>query len=434
MNSLKTRLPGPLRRWQEARLHQPISNIQCQASVAVPDQASVAQATSPPKQVRLVTYAWGHHHVDDLLNYTLASVLAPGNLPALARVFECAVTVVTEEAFFDDIRNGSIGRALADICFLRLVSLDDLISEPWQYGMTISHSIFRGFEDLGPAMTDTFLLFLNADFVLSDRSYEHLIDRILQGQRAILAPSYCTVEERVRPILDDRKKDGVLLLSGRQLAKIILENCHNTIRAKTVNQTLIEYEHADQFYWRVDSNTLIGHQLPIALIGLRAERHVTSVNTFWDWGMVYEFCPSRHITAIADSDEFLMLELRPEMRSIEAIRLGRTTPREIARRTTGYITEYQVDSAKFQLLLHSENLPKHIDVAQHNLRRFVGAVLRDLPTNPLDHRKHAQWLYHRKHFRKANLRCQEVCSASGKGQLRNVSRRLLIHTKPVAML
>jgi hypothetical protein len=190
----------------------------------------------------------------------------------------------------------------------------------------------------------------------------------------------------------------------------------------------------DQFYWRVDSNTLIGHQLPIALIGLRAERHVTSVNTFWDWGMVYEFCPSRHITAIADSDEFLMLELRPEMRSIEAIRLGRTTPREIARRTTGYITEYQVDSAKFQLLLHSENLPKHIDVAQHNLRRFVGAVLRDLPTNPLDHRKHAQWLYHRKHFRKANLRCQEVCSASGKGQLRNVSRRLLIHTKPVAML
>jgi hypothetical protein len=194
-----------------------------------------------------------------------------------------------------------------------------------------------------------------------------------------------------------------LSISARDLAKMIMQNCHNTLRAKTVNQQLIEYEHIDQFYWKVDRNTLIGHQLPISLIGMRPERHVSNVNTFWDWGMVYEFCPSKRLTAIVDSDDFLMMELRPELRSIESLRLGRTTPRDIAKRTTSYMTQYQVDNAAFQLLLHSSNLPKDLPPAQQSLKEFVGSVLKNLPRRPIDHHNHAQWRYHKKHFR-ARLR------------------------------
>ena len=128
-------------------------------------------------KVRLVTYAWGRSHLVDLLNYVLPSVLAPGNLPGLSAVFDCEVVVVTEEAFFADIRSSPTGHALQQICPLKLVSLDDLVAEPWQYGMTITHSLFRGFDDLGPAMTETYLLFLNADFVLADGCYARLIPR-----------------------------------------------------------------------------------------------------------------------------------------------------------------------------------------------------------------------------------------------------------------
>ena len=42
----------------------------------------------PRDPVRLVTYAWGRQYIDKLLEYTLASVLAPGNLPALAEEFD----------------------------------------------------------------------------------------------------------------------------------------------------------------------------------------------------------------------------------------------------------------------------------------------------------------------------------------------------------
>jgi hypothetical protein len=129
----------------------------------------------PSPKARLVTYAWGKEHLDELLNYALASALAPGNLPALSKALDCTVVVVTEKALFDHVRASSTVRALGRILPLKLVALDDLISESWQYGMILTHSLFLGFEDLGPAMTETYILFLNSDFILADGCYERLI-------------------------------------------------------------------------------------------------------------------------------------------------------------------------------------------------------------------------------------------------------------------
>jgi len=352
-----------------------------------------------PKAVRLVTFAWGEQHVKDMLNYALASALAPGNLPAMARRFDCTVAVVTEAALFDVVRDSETGRKIQDVCPLKLIALDDLLAEPWQYGMTLTRALFRGMEDLGPAMTETYFLFLNSDFILSDGSYERLIPRIEAGERLHLSPSYCTVEEAVGPILRERFENGALSLPPRELASLILEYRHNTIKAKTVNQDTLEFEHADQFYWAVDENTLLGHQMPIAVVGMQPTVALRDVSTFWDWGLIYDFCPDKPLCVIGDSDEFLMLELRPQMRSAEHILLGRSSPRAVAKRMTGYITQYQVDNAKFPLTLHSQDLPAGIPSARLQLKSYVETVLRNLPSKPIEHSNHAQWRYHTKYFR-----------------------------------
>ena len=116
------------------------------------------------QNVRLVAYAWGRQYVDDLLDFALAAALAPGNLPALAAVFECTAVIVTEEKLFDYVRAHPTIKKLKQICQIELVPLDDLVSDPWQYGITVAYALFRGFEDLGSAMTDTYILFLNARF------------------------------------------------------------------------------------------------------------------------------------------------------------------------------------------------------------------------------------------------------------------------------
>ena len=353
------------------------------------------------QNVRLVAYAWGRHYVDDLLDFALSAALAPGNLPALTAVFNCTAVLVTEEKLFDYVRAHPTTRKLEQICPVELVPLDDLVSDPWQYGMTVAYALFRGFEDLGPAMTDTYILFLNADFILADRCYEKLIERIRSAERVHLAPSYCTVQEEIRPLLHKarNKNGGILAIPPRDMAALILSHPHNTIRAKTVNQSVFEFEYADQFYLKVDSHTLIGHQMPIALIGMRPERALKDLNTFWDWGIVYEFCPSKQLNVIGDSDEFLILEQRSKNRSIDSIQLGRRSPKQVSKRLMGHITQYQLDNAQFELRLHARELPSNLAEARRNLRAHVDEVLRHIRSAP-NHRRHRQWLYHLRHFRR----------------------------------
>src|SRR5262249_8092701 len=83
----------------------------------------------------------------------------------------------------------------------------------------------------------------------------------------------------------------------------------------------------------------------------------------------------------------------------ESIRLGRSSPKAIAERMTGYITQYQIDNAQFPLILHSGDLPSDLTCAEQSLSKHVTTVLANLPSAPVDHRNHPQWLYHRKHFR-----------------------------------
>src|SRR5262249_43150824 len=115
------------------------------------------------RNVRFVAYAWGRHYVKDLLDFALSAALAPGNLPAVAAVFDCTAVIVTEEKVFDYVRAHPTTRKLEQISPVELVPLDDLVSDPWQYGMTVSYALQRGFAALGPAMTETYILFLNAD-------------------------------------------------------------------------------------------------------------------------------------------------------------------------------------------------------------------------------------------------------------------------------
>ena len=356
----------------------------------------------PRQQIRLVTYAWGPQYIEKLLNYTLASVLAPGNLPTLAEEFDCTVVVVTEKAFSGYIETHSIIRRIKSICEVRLLPLDDIIGEPWQYGITLAYALFRGFAELGSAMTETYILFLNADFVLADGSYKRLIPHIRQAERVLLAPSYCTVAEQITPLLTAQRnpQTQILAIPCRELARMVLDHRHNTIRAKTINQDKIHFEYMDQVYWEVDENTLLGRQMPISLIAMRPEVALAEINTFWDWGIVYEFCPSRKLTVIGDSDEFLMLELRDEETHRNLIRVGPTTPTVAASRMTGYMTQYQIDAGRFPLTLHVKALPGGVADAHILLQAFFDDLIRYFPAAPADHRDHKQWRYHKRHLRR----------------------------------
>jgi hypothetical protein len=187
---------------------------------------------------RIITYAWGEKYVDELLGVTLPAALAPGNLPYVASVAPCEMIILTQENYFARIMNDPVSARIRELCPLRLIGLDDLIVAPDKYGMALSFALHRGFADLGPKMTESWLLFINADFVLADGGWRTVLRRLADGARLVAAPSYCVQSATVAPLLRSRMNPLTQSLSvaPRELAAITLEHRHNTIRGKTDNQ------------------------------------------------------------------------------------------------------------------------------------------------------------------------------------------------------
>ncbi|MFL5044241.1 MAG: hypothetical protein ACJ8EA_05315 [Xanthobacteraceae bacterium] len=352
------------------------------------------------RPTRIITYAWGEKYIGELLSLTLPALLAPGNLPYVASTVPCEVVILTEEGAFPRLFGDPTVGKIQALCPVRLVGLDDLIPAPDKYGMALTYVLHRGFSDLGPSVTDTWLLFLNADFIIADGSLRNLIGQLAEGRRLVASPSYCVNAEAVVPELLSRVDPNTrsLTLSPREMAALVLRHRHNTIRGKTVNQPAMSVRYMDQFYWLVDHATLIGHQMPIAIVGMRPERHLAEPNSYWDHGLMTEFFPGTEPFVLGDSDDFLMLELRSAETAQDQLQIGWPDPREIARNTASFLTEYQREMARHPLTLHSADLPANIADARAALRSFVDTVLAHVPAVLPSHLDHPQWNYHRSGF------------------------------------
>ena len=331
------------------------------AETALPDGARLlrrrdrpASPDSPAREAaRIITMVWGDRYLDDLLEITIPALLAPGNLPVFADAFACEFVIVTELHLFDRIARSAAIWGVLHWADLRLVPIDDLLS-PW-YGITLTYALVRGFADLGEAMTETHLVFLNADFIVSDGSYRKLVEVIQRGERLVVSPSYCMNLEDTIDVLRRRRDplSGELAVPRRELAAIIIDNRHNTIRAKTVNQQLFRIHRYDQFYWYVDERTLLGRQMPIAVVYMRPERVLTEMPTFWDYGVISEYCPTVTPCVLGDSDDFLMAELRSEGTFRELLSLGWPSAAEIAADLSSFTTKDHRDYGRHPLILHA---------------------------------------------------------------------------------
>jgi Macrocin-O-methyltransferase (TylF) len=344
---------------------------------------------------RVITYAWGEKYVDTLLTLTLPALLAPGNLPYVASEVPCELVILTQRRFFSKFNHHPTIARLQNICPIRLIRLDDLIVSKDKYGMTLTYALHRAFSDLGPAMTEHWQIFLNADFILADGSLRTVIGHLSRGERIVASPSYCTIAEEVTPQLRKHldAATSTLIISHRELARLILQHRHTVIRGKTINQTSFHMRYADQFYWSVDDATLIGYQMPVSIVGLRPQRHLVEPNSYWDFGLIWEYCPQADICVIGDSDEFTMLELRDRSVAEDQIISGPVDKKAIAERMVTWVTPYQQHFLKFPLTLHDRDLPSNIEDAYSQLRSFVDDVMSHTPALP-SHIKHFQWEYH----------------------------------------
>jgi hypothetical protein len=308
--------------------------------------------------------------------------------------------ILTQEIFFERVINSPVISQIRALCPVRLIGLDDLIVTPDKYGMTLTYALHRGFSDLGPGMIDHWLIFFNADFILADGSWRNLLTHLARGERLVASPSYCVRSSDVVSELRERidARTGTLVLKPRELAALVLRHRHDTVRAKTVNQRFQSARYMDQFYWLVDDNTLLGHQMPVAIVGMRPEHYVRDPNSYWDHGFMRELCPEAKFCVIGDSDEFVMMELRQKEVAADQISPGWPSLSEIGQRMVIWVTPYQRDFAQYPLTLHTGDLPPQVDHGRRELKAFVDEVLNHAPADLPSHIDHPQWNYHWRGF------------------------------------
>src|SRR5438045_3301188 len=98
-------------------------------------------------RIRLTLPFWGREYAQRVVNFTVPALLAPGNLPALAREFPVEVSLVTEKKLFDFISGSEAYRRLQRCAEVRLVPIDDLITGiPGDYGPVLTFALVRGYE------------------------------------------------------------------------------------------------------------------------------------------------------------------------------------------------------------------------------------------------------------------------------------------------
>jgi hypothetical protein len=347
------------------------------------------------KQVRVISCAWGADHVLDFLEYCLPALLSPGNLPALCELFDCELVFLTEESRFGAIAEHPSWRSATRVCAARLIALDDLLIGPDSYGMTLTQALHRGFADLGPAMTSTWQLFFNSDFIVADGGLKSLAQRMRADHRLILAPSYCINSEPAKRILNRARdsKTSAISVSSRSMAAMILRHRHATVRGKTVNQPLFSHLYNDQFYWLVDNYTLLGHQTPIAMVAMMPLVYLPEPTTYWDYGIIQDFLPNVSPLVLSDSDDFVMAELRPTSTGQNYLQLGPRTISEMAASLPNFATCETVKISEYQLILHSRDKPAGLENTQAKLSEVVRQVIAAAGTLP-HHQGHFQWSAH----------------------------------------
>lgn len=346
---------------------------------------------------RLIIPVWGEQYVSRALAVMLPAVMAPGNLPALCAMFEVELVIVTESRLFDSIKTSQSFRKAAELCGVRLAPLDDVITGVHRdYGMVLTYALFRGFADLGPRATETYLLFLNADFIISDGSLRHLGKLMREGRRLIHAPSFRVSFEDVWPHLQKHvdAHSGALSLTSRQMVKLALANKHPTVKARTVNQRLCHLSWMDQYYWYVDEDTMISYQSPVALIAVKPERVVTEPTGFWDYGFVPEAAPTTVPTFIHDSDDFFMIESQGRDTGREMLRIGWLSLDDLARTESLRATKEHRVSSRQLLIAHAGDLPADLHDFTDESRAYMAEITRRLSPTPAPHIGHpvlGQW-------------------------------------------
>lgn len=367
-------------------------------------ESHVALSANNKPRVRIIVPIWGKSYVDNWLTIPFAALNAPDNLPFLGQNCDVEIAIATKRGFESDFLSNCKFREISEKFRTKFIYIDELFPGETKvsYDMPLTLSYAKAVADLGDDATNTYCMIINSDFVLSNGSLRSVYQRMMEGYTIINAPSIRVNEENVRDHLLEifDRQGGCFSLSSREMMGIVNKNIHGTVRARVLNDECgVVCSHYHLSYWRVSPKTLAARYFLLVPFCFKPERPLTSVNSPIDYGFMPEICPNGKFTVMADSDDFLMMEMqywhsesRLLLPSADAHFEGRISKikQQFLTNARTWVTDVHIRNSKEILYYHEDDLPENIDEIIDPFNQFWDDFYKNI--SPLPHLRHPDWL------------------------------------------
>lgn len=270
-----------------------------------------------------IVILWGERFRNYFLEFCLASLLAPGNIPVLATRARSKFLIATRPEDWAAVRETAIFRELAK--YVEPVFVEIPPCPPNKSGsqhMGVGHKLCceMAFQD------KAYAVLLTPDCMLSDGSVARLQGLAQAGTEIVLAAALRFGEEpffdnlrRMGLSIDERRRDTgrPLAVSGREMASAAINGLHpETLSYEWNNPNLAIV--APAAWWRVPGEDgIVLHSLswaPLLVDYAAIEQHDTSTFDEWTLDGDYLFnnlATTKSIYAVTDSDESFIASWGP---------------------------------------------------------------------------------------------------------------------------
>ena len=362
------------------------------AALSAASVASSQHRRPPPQAVQCLLPVWGDNFVRQFLEIGLPTLLAPGNLPALARALPTRFCILTWTDDEDFIRHHPAFRRLSDICPTEVRPIDHLITAS-NYSTTITLAYTEAVRAAGDRMLDTCFFFLVSDYIVADGSFASVIERMQDGRSAVLVGNFQVVLEDALPWLQEQigTSAGALAIAPRKLLQWALNFLHPATVASTVNIPLSHNTHPNRLFWQVDGDTLLGRFYLMHMICVRPETADFVIGSSCDYSFVPEMCPSNNVEVITDSDDYLVIEMQPALHEARFLRPGPLGIKGLARHMSSWTTARHRENSQFSVVFHAKGIPPTWATAVAQADQFIARLQANITRAPKPHRDHPYW-------------------------------------------
>jgi hypothetical protein len=346
----------------------------------------------PPKAAKLLLCVWGYHYVRQFLEYSLPTMLAPGNIPAIAAELPTELVILTSMDDQSFVAEHPTFKHLETICKTTIHPIDHLITDG-NYSTTITLAYTEAVRDVGEAMIDTCFFFLVSDYIVADGSFASALKRMQQGTSAVVVGNFQVEQESAVEWLRERLAGNELSLSmeSRELMRWAMNNLHPLTLANIVNLPFSHNTDSNRLFWRIDGNTLLGRFYLMHMLCVRPEVTDFVIGSSCDYSFIPEMCPSGNIDTVTDSDEYLVIEMQPRIHESKFLRPGPIVPRQLAKSLSEWTTSVHRENARHSLLFHADELPAEIKDRIGEADAFIANLGRHLSRKPQAYRGHPYW-------------------------------------------